>query len=204
MMVVRTAEFELGAVHARQWPQDGLPEFAFVGRSNVGKSSLINALLGRRSLARVSATPGKTREINFYRVNGSFRFVDLPGYGYAAVSQAERARFQRMITEYLRQRGPLLRVLHLIDIRHDPTQDDVDVHQWLRGARAVCVVATKADKVSRSKRMVQVRRIQTVLRTDAPVLPSSATTREGLDDVWALLAADLNQAQGGSPSPARG
>lgn len=191
-MIVKTVVFETSAVRAAQWPRDGLPEFAFVGRSNVGKSSLLNRLLGRRSVARVSTTPGKTRQINFYAVNGAFRFADLPGYGYAAVSKHERALFLRMMEEYLTRRDPLRRVLHLIDIRHLPTADDVSMHQFLQSVRRpVVVVATKADKVSKSEAARSVQRIRSALSTPWPVLPVSAEKNTGVDALWALLEADL-------------
>lgn len=130
-MIIRSAEFEISAVRPNQWPEGGLPEFAFIGRSNVGKSTLLNRLLNRKSLARVSAQPGKTRQINFFRINDAFRFVDLPGYGYAAVSKRERSAFADMIDEYLLNREPLARIFQLVDIRHEPSKDDVAVHAAL-------------------------------------------------------------------------
>ncbi|MBX5436585.1 MAG: YihA family ribosome biogenesis GTP-binding protein [Alicyclobacillaceae bacterium] len=201
-MIVRSAAFELGAVRREQWPPGGLPEFAFVGRSNVGKSSLLNSLLGRRSLARVSATPGKTQQINFFLINGSFRFVDLPGYGYAAVSKRDRARFVRMMEAYLRERDALRRVLHLIDIRHPPTATDVEVHRFLQSlGLPLAVVATKADKVSRSEAQRSVQRIRSSLQTAWPVLSVSAEKNQGLEALWAVIEADLAAAgAGGSPS----
>lgn len=187
-MKIRSCEFELGAVRPLQWPEDGLPEFAFLGRSNVGKSSLLNRLLNRKSLARVSANPGKTREINFYRINDSFRFADLPGYGYAQVSKEQRAQFLKMMDTYLSQRVPLVRVFHLVDIRHSPSKDDVLRHQWLLSLeRPVVVIATKADKLSKSKVQQAVRRIQTDLATPCQVLPVSAVHGYGIDQVWGAI-----------------
>ncbi|MCL6453138.1 MAG: ribosome biogenesis GTP-binding protein YihA/YsxC [Alicyclobacillus sp.] len=191
-MKIRNVDFELSAVRPAQWPVDGLPEFAFVGRSNVGKSSLLNRLLGRKALARVSAKPGKTQQINFFRVNDQLRFADLPGYGYAAVGKAERAHFAKMVETYLRNRKPLVRVFHLIDIRHDPTALDVSVHRWLVDlGRPVTVVCTKLDKVSKSKVQPSVARVRRVLETAASVIPVSAEQRIGLDALWQVLEREL-------------
>jgi GTP-binding protein len=191
-MKIRSLTFEISAVRPAQRPPDGLPEFAFVGRSNVGKSSLLNRLLGRRGLARVSSKPGKTQQINFYRVNDQFRFADLPGYGYAAVSKGERAAFARMIDTYLRRRDPLVRVLHLIDIRHDPTRDDQTMHQaLLELGLPVLVVATKADKLGRSRIAVALKRIRECLQTPWPVQPVSAEKGQGIEELWQVLEQDL-------------
>jgi GTP-binding protein len=192
VMVIKKAEFEIGAVKPMQWPRDGLPEIAFVGRSNVGKSSLLNRLLGRKSLARVSATPGKTQQINFFRINDRFRFVDLPGYGYAAVSKTERALFAKMMETYLLKRQELVRVMHLIDIRHEPTKDDVRVHEWFREIGLdVCVVATKLDKISRSQINPSVARIRKVLDTAYPIVAVSSEKNVGMDALWEVILGDL-------------
>jgi GTP-binding protein len=189
---VRTALLETSAVKPAQWPAEGLPEIAFVGRSNVGKSSLLNRLLGRKSLARVSARPGKTQTINFYRINDSFRLVDLPGYGYAQVSQRERQAFARMMDTYLRKRESLVRVVHLIDIRHDPTRDDLEVHRWLLGLDVpLCVVATKMDKVSKSKAIAAVQKIRKQLETPYSVVAVSSEKGTGIDQLWDVLRADV-------------
>ncbi|MCL6631594.1 MAG: ribosome biogenesis GTP-binding protein YihA/YsxC [Alicyclobacillus herbarius] len=191
-MKIRSLAFELSAVRPAQWPADGLPEFAFVGRSNVGKSSLLNRLLGRKNLARVSSKPGKTQQINFYRVNDKFRFADLPGYGYAAVSKGERAAFQRMIHTYLSQRDPLVRVLHLVDIRHEPSRDDLAMHHWLLDIGVpVLIVATKADKVKRAELHQAPARIAKQLNTPWRVLAVSSEKNTGIDDLWAVLQDDL-------------
>jgi GTP-binding protein len=189
---LRSATFEISAVKPAQWPTDGLPEFAFVGRSNVGKSSLLNRLLGRKSLARVSAKPGKTQQINFYRINDEFRFVDLPGYGYAQVSKQERALFVRLMETYLTHRDSLRRVIHLIDIRHEPTKQDIEAHRWLLTLGVpVCVVATKLDKISKSAVNPSLATIRKVLRTPYPVIAVSSEKNVGLDALWDILSGDL-------------
>ncbi|WP_067933040.1 ribosome biogenesis GTP-binding protein YihA/YsxC [Alicyclobacillus kakegawensis] len=204
-MKIRSLAFELSAVRPAQWPADGLPEFAFVGRSNVGKSSLLNRLLGRRHLARVSSKPGKTQQINFYRVNERFRFADLPGYGYAAVGKSERATFQRMIHTYLERRDPLVRVLHLVDIRHNPSRDDRAMHRWLLDlGLPTLIVATKADKVKRSEWMQAPARIRRELDSPWDVLPVSAEKNTGIDALWAVLEDDLGVTDRPSTDPADG
>lgn len=192
-MKIKSSEFELGAVRPIQWPADGLAEFAFIGRSNVGKSSLINRLLMRKSLARVSGTPGKTQQINFYRINDTFRLVDLPGYGYASASKTDRARFLKMLETYLSERTVLRRVVQLVDIRHDPSKDDVAIHEWLfRLQVPLVVVATKADKLSKSAVVQATQRIRTCLGTPVPILVTSSHSGAGMDGVWTFLQADLD------------
>jgi GTP-binding protein len=194
-VIIRSAQFEISAVRPLQWPVDGLPEFAFIGRSNVGKSSLLNRLLGRKALARVSQKPGKTQQINFFCINQLFRFVDLPGYGYAAVSKTDRQLFIKLIDTYVNEREPLLRVLQLVDIRHDPSREDVAVHQFLQSLGwSVCVVATKSDKISKSAVKLSVANIRKVLQTGAPILPVSSEKNTGIDPLWDLLQADLDEA----------
>lgn len=191
-MIIRSCEFEIGAVKAAQWPNDGLPEFAFIGRSNVGKSSLLNRLLNRKSLARVSGKPGKTQQINFFNINQQFRFVDLPGYGYAAVSKQERAWLATRIETYLAQREPIRRVFHLIDIRHDPMLNDREVHAWLLSMQLpVCIVATKQDKIGRSRIRAHMGKISQGLRTTAPSVSVSSETGSGIEDLWQVIEQDL-------------
>jgi GTP-binding protein len=191
-MIVKQVSFELGAVRPSQWPRDGLPEFAFIGRSNVGKSSLLNRLLQRKSIARVSQHPGKTQQINFYRINDAFRFADLPGYGYATVSKLQRAAFQRWIQGYIELREPLARVLHLVDIRHEPSKEDVLYHQLLQEVGCpMLVIATKQDKLSKSAIQPAVRRIASCLHTGATVVPVSAANAQNIDAVWNVLDADI-------------
>lgn len=191
-MKIKSAVFELGAVRPAQWPADGLPEFAFVGRSNVGKSSIINRLLARKSLARVSGTPGKTQQTNFYRINDQFRLVDLPGYGYASVSKTDRAQFLKMLETYLSEREPLRRVVQLVDIRHEPSKDDVAVHEWLFNLSVpLVVVATKMDKLSKSAVLKSTHIIRQSLGTPIQVMTTSSQTGAGIDALWSFLESDL-------------
>jgi GTP-binding protein len=189
-MRITSAEFITSAVAPSQYPAGLGPEIAFVGRSNVGKSSLINALLSRRGLAKTSATPGKTRTINFFRVNGRLGFVDLPGYGFAKVSRAERAAWGPMVERFFRLRRELRGIVQLIDARHEPTADDRQTHAWLlQWQRPLLVVATKVDKVGRPQRPSHLKRIAEGLNLDGPaaVVPFSAQTGEGRDAVWAWI-----------------
>ena len=152
-MKINKSELEAIAVNSKQYPEGDLKEIAFAGRSNVGKSSLLNLLTGRKALARVSGNPGKTRTINFYRVNDSFRIVDLPGYGYAKVSKSVSADWGKMIESYLENRENLVKVVQLVDIRHEPSKQDVQMYEYLKyyGLDGI-VAATKADKISRNQR----------------------------------------------------
>ena len=151
-MIIKKAELEAVAVKKAQYPEDTVAEVAFAGRSNVGKSSLLNLLTGRKSLARVSGNPGKTRTINFYRINDEFRIVDLPGYGYARVAKSVTENWGDMMEEYFQNRNGLRKVVQLVDIRHAPSAQDVQMYEYLRhyGLDGI-VVATKADKVSRNE-----------------------------------------------------
>ena len=149
-MKITNSEIVISAVSPKQYPDDGKPEFALVGRSNVGKSSTINTMLNRKNLARVSSSPGKTRTINFYLVNKEFYLVDLPGYGYTKVSKSEKANWGKMIETYLQSRKNLYEVILLVDIRHEPTADDKMMYDWIRHyGYGTVVVATKSDKISR-------------------------------------------------------
>lgn len=152
-MKITNVELLISAVRRSQYPTDNLPEFLLVGRSNVGKSSFINALVSRKNLARISSRPGKTQTLNFYRVNNAFYLVDVPGYGYAAVDKKKQQKFGMMIEEYLEKRTELKRVFMLIDFRHKPTEDDVLMYNFLKYYHIpVTVVATKVDKVPASKK----------------------------------------------------
>lgn len=150
-MIIKTSEFVTSAVKREQYPEDGRHEIAFVGRSNVGKSSIINAITNRRHLAKVSSTPGKTRLINFFIINEDFYLVDLPGYGYAKVSKKEKASWGAIIENYLSNRNQLKRVILLVDCRHKPTADDILMYKWIKHyGYEVMVVATKSDKLSKN------------------------------------------------------
>ena len=183
-MIVKKAELETVAVKKSQYPEDNVPEVAFAGRSNVGKSSLLNLLTGRKSLARVSGSPGKTRTINFYRINDEFRIVDLPGYGYAKVSKSVTENWGQMMEEYFQNRQGLRKVVQLVDVRHKPSAQDVQMYEYLRhyGLDGI-VVATKADKVSRNElqKCMKVIRQELGLGSDDIVIPVSALKRQGYD-----------------------
>lgn len=160
-------ELEQVAGFKSQWPAENLEEIAFVGRSNVGKSSFINAFLGRKNLARTSSKPGKTRTINFYNIDNKFRLVDLPGYGYAKVSKAEKAKWDKLINEYLHDRENLKEVFLLVDIRHEPTALDVQMYDWIIDSGFTgFVIATKYDKISKNKLSKHIKAIKNKLNID--------------------------------------
>ena len=184
------AKFLLTAVKPSQYPDTLIPEVAFVGRSNVGKSSLINCLTNRTKLARTSSTPGKTATINFYDIAGTYRLVDLPGYGYAKVAKAELERWSKMIETYLSDRFNLVQVIQLVDARHKPTKDDMTMMQWIRhfGFSPV-VVATKLDKLKKSQIEANLTQIYETLELDDDciLLPFSSETKEGREDVAEVI-----------------
>ena len=185
-MIIKKAELETVAVKRSQYPEDNVPEIAFAGRSNVGKSSLTN----RKSLARVSGAPGKTRTINFYRINDEFRIVDLPGYGYAKISKSISENWGDMMEEYFQNRQGLKKVVQLVDIRHAPSAQDVQMYEYLRhyGLDGL-VVATKADKVSRNEMQKCMKTIRQTLKPgpDDLVIPVSALKRQGHDNLLAEI-----------------
>lgn len=185
-MIIKKAELETVAVKRSQYPEDNVPEVAFAGRSNVGKSSLLNLLTNRKSLARVSGAPGKTRTINFYRINDAFRIVDLPGYGYAKISKSVSENWGQMMEEYFQNRQGLRKVVQLVDIRHAPSAQDVQMYEYLRhyGLDGL-VVATKADKVSRNEMQKCIKTIRQTLNLGADdlVIPVSALKRQGHDNL---------------------
>lgn len=188
---ITKAEFVISAAAPGQFPAGDLPEIALVGRSNVGKSSLINTLLGRKGLARTSSQPGKTRLLNFYLINNSFYFVDLPGYGYARVSQTERQRWKQCIENYLTARRQLRCVLQLIDIRHDLQENDSLMHRWLQDYSLPTVVtATKADKIARGRWQQQLARMRRglALSPEEPLVLFSAETGSGKDELWRIIS----------------
>jgi GTP-binding protein len=185
-MKIKKSDLEAVAVKPSQYPPDNLKEIAFAGRSNVGKSSLLNLLTGRKKLARVSGSPGKTRTINFYMINDAFRIVDLPGYGYAKVSKSVSQDWGKMMETYLQNRQNLVKVVQLVDIRHEPSKQDVEMYEYLRyyGLDGL-VVATKADKVSRNQIPKQIRMIRQTLKLgkDDIVIPVSALKRTGYEEL---------------------
>ena len=195
-LIIRRLEFLGGQASATGWkPVSELPEIAFSGRSNVGKSSLLNTLVRRKALARISATPGKTREINFFRVNDAFHLVDLPGYGYARVSKAARHAWRPLIEGYLRTSRHLRGVVQLVDARHEPSADDLRMMDFLASLRVpTIVVATKVDKLSRSERNSTLIALATHLGIEEDqLIPFSARTGEGRDDLAQALVSLLAQ-----------
>ena len=189
-MIIRSVEFLTSAVRKNQYPPEGVPEIAFAGRSNVGKSSLINLLMNRKKLAKVSQNPGKTRTINFFTVNDAFRIVDLPGYGFARVSKAEAEKWGPMMEEYLSGRPDLLKVVQLVDIRHAPSAQDIQMYEYLRyyGLDGL-VVATKADKIGRSEqnKNIAVIRRELKLKKGDRVIPVSALNKTGTEEVLSAM-----------------
>ena len=193
-MKVESIEFVKGVVDYDDLPSEGLPELAMVGRSNVGKSTLINFLLGRRKpVARTSSTPGKTREINFYRINGRFFLVDLPGLGYAKAPKRQRLRWAELIERYLGEHAAPRCVLHLVDSRHPPTPIDTGLMDFMAQVPAVpyIVVLTKSDKISGLQQAASLKRTVAALHQaglDVPVILTSAAAGEGREELWKLLA----------------
>ena len=186
-MDIRNAKYELTAVKPEQYPVSSLPEVALVGRSNVGKSSFINALVRQKNLARVAGTPGKTRTINFYNIDQAFYLVDLPGYGYARVSKAEKATWQGLIETYLYSREQLRLIIMLVDIRHAPSPEDKLMYEWLiNQGRVSLVVATKLDKLGRSQVNANLQDIRDTLKMNnsTSLIPFSAVSNAGREEVW--------------------
>ncbi len=182
-----TASFIKSAFERSHWPEDSRPEVAFLGRSNVGKSSLLNSLLQRKGLARTSNTPGRTQSINFFLVNEAFYFVDLPGYGYAKVSKAMRSGWGKMAEDYLSDREELVLCCQLIDARHEPTELDRQLNQWLtHHSKPHIVVATKADKLSKNALFKSVKTIEKVY-PHSKVIQYSSVTGKGRDQMWAEI-----------------
>ncbi len=189
-MVIRNINLETVCGVTSVLPENVHPEVAFAGKSNVGKSSLINALMNRKSYARTSSQPGKTQTINFYNINDEVYFVDLPGYGYANANEAVKAKWGKMIEKYLHTSKALQAVFLLIDIRHAPGRNDIDMYNWiLHNGYEPIIIATKADKIKRSQLAKQLKLIKETLRcTPATVMiPFSAETKQGRDEIYALL-----------------
>ena len=193
-MIVSNVNLETVCGITSRLPENTLPEFAFAGRSNVGKSSLINVLMNRKSYARTSAQPGKTQTINFYNIDEKLYFVDLPGYGYAKVSMQAREKWGKMIERYLKKSRQLKKIFLLVDIRHKPSANDVQMYEWIvyQGFQPV-VVATKLDKINRSQTAKQQKQIRETLGMSAGtvLIPFSAETRQGRDELWELMEQDL-------------
>lgn len=186
-MKIIKSELLITAAKKYQYPETIVPEIAFAGKSNVGKSTMINTLLNRKKLARTSGQPGKTQTINFYNINDEFNFVDLPGYGYARVSREKRQKWGVMIEEYLNSREQLQEVILLIDIRHSPGEHDKLMYNWIKSFDFTgYVIATKADKISRGQRQKHIKEIKKVLgvENDELIIPFSATEKLNKDKIW--------------------
>ncbi len=198
-MVIKNVRLENVIGVTSKIPQNEMPEIAFAGKSNVGKSSLINALMNRKSLARTSSQPGKTQTINFYNINEALYFVDLPGYGYAKVSQQEKEKWGKMVERYLHQSKVLKAVFLLIDIRHDPSANDKTMYEWIlsNGFHPI-IIATKADKINRSQLQKQVKAVRQGLgvEKDTTVIPFSSQTKQGRDEIYAVIDRLMEQSKG--------
>ncbi len=197
-MRVNKVSLETVAGNVSQFPATDLPEFAFIGKSNVGKSSLINAMVNRKSLARTSSAPGKTRTINFYNVEDTLYFVDLPGYGYAKVSHAEQAHWGKVIENYLQNREQLKEAILLIDIRHEPGKGDMMMYDWMTyyGIEPL-IIATKSDKIKRSQLQKQTALIARTLKVKNRdrIIPFSSVTKDGCDKLWKYIDAAVMKEQ---------
>ena len=189
-MIIKSVNLETVCGITSKLPVNTLPEIAFAGKSNVGKSSLINGLVNRKSYARTSSEPGKTQTINFYNVNNALYYVDLPGYGYAKVSMESREKWGKMIERYLHQSKQLKLVFLLVDIRHEPSANDIQMYEWIcyQGFRPV-IIATKADKLGRNQIAKQCNIIKKTLgmKKEDILIPFSAVTKQGREEIWALI-----------------
>lgn len=189
-MKIKNVELAIVCGITSKLPETDRPEIAFAGKSNVGKSSLINALMNRKALARTSATPGKTQTINFYDINGEMYLVDLPGYGYAKVSEREKEQWGKLIERYLHTSKQLKAVFLLIDIRHEPSANDRQMYEWIvaQGYRPI-IIATKLDKMKRSQVQKQLKSVKEGLGLlpGTTVIPFSAETKQGREEIWELI-----------------
>ena len=189
-MIIRKAELLITAAKKEQYPETVVPEIAFAGKSNVGKSSMINAMLNRKSLARTSSQPGKTQTVNFYNINDMLNFVDLPGYGYAKVSKTEQEKWAKMIDTYLHNRPQLREIILLVDIRHEPSKNDIQMYEWIKSCGYTgYVIAAKADKLSRSQQIRSVAVIKKTLGINESnfIIPFSAVSKNGVEEMWTLF-----------------
>jgi GTP-binding protein len=190
-MKVTSTEFIKSAFKEADWPRDARPEIAFLGRSNVGKSSLINSLLGVRGLARTSNTPGRTQALNFYLINGHFRLVDLPGYGYARAPKAVKAEWSEAAENFLAKREQLVLSIHVVDSRHEPSKQDLQLHEWLEyHEKPHLIVATKSDKLSNNELRRNIERAKQALKT-VQIVTYSATVKRGREEVWSAIEKSL-------------
>lgn len=195
-MVIRQVSLETVCGVTSKLPESRLPEVAFAGKSNVGKSSLINALMNRKALARTSSQPGKTQTINFYNVNNALYFVDLPGYGYAKANEAVKAQWGKMVEWYLHKSKQLKQVFLLVDIRHAPSENDRTMYDWItRSGYQPVIIATKLDKIKRSQVQGQLKQIRGVLGMGGgdAVIPFSTETKQGRDEIYGILDAVLEE-----------
>lgn len=193
-MVIKNVSLDIVCGITSKIPDTGRPEVAFAGKSNVGKSSLINGLMNRKSLARTSAQPGKTQTINFYNINNALYLVDLPGYGYAKVSQAEKEQWGKLIERYLHGSSQLKAVFLLIDIRHVPSDNDRTMYEWILGnGFEPIIIATKLDKLKRSQVAKHVKQVKTGLnvRPGTRIIPFSAETKQGREEIWEVIESFL-------------
>ena len=194
-MVIKNVNLETVCGITSKLPDHTLPEIAFAGKSNVGKSSLINALMKRKALARTSAKPGKTQTINFYNINEEMYLVDLPGYGYAKASEEIKAKWGKMIEDYLHKSSQVKAVFLLIDIRHDPSANDKQMYDWvLHNGFSPIIIATKLDKIKRSQVQKQVKAIKQGLQVEKGtlVIPFSAETKQGREEIWSVIEGFLD------------
>lgn len=189
-MIVNNVELVISAVRPDQYPEDGLPEFALAGRSNVGKSSFINKMIGRKSMARISSKPGKTQTLNFYKIEEKLFYVDVPGYGYAKVAKTEREAWGKMIERYITGREELKAVIQIVDLRHPPSRDDIAMYDFMKHYEIPCIIiATKADKIPKGKWDKHKKIVRETLEMEKgdPLIVFSSETGLGKDAVWAEI-----------------
>ncbi len=189
-MIVKNPKFEVSAVSPKQYPQNGLPEIVLVGKSNVGKSSFVNTMINRKKLARTSSEPGKTRQINFYNIDETFYFVDLPGYGYSKMSKKEQAQVGNFIDEYLSRRKEIALIIFLVDIRHNPTANDLLMYNYVISSKLPFIIlANKADKIAITKVDGVVKDLQKQINPigDVTTLPFSSERKIYKDEVWKII-----------------